>query len=359
MKASTPVLSVLASLAILASGSATAINVDVTATKGITIGGAIGGAGGKFVPWGGSVVINEKDGIAGASGNGTCAFNVNYDMQNNGNAGTDVFKNQIIAKGKIVAINSMLTLTAGQSRQISTQPYLPIGAFELNLKLDAENNLSESNENNNIVTIKVVLDGVCGAKPVTPPPPPPPPPPKADLASVRGIGIGGAVGGAGSHTTPWGTTLTLHAADAFLTSNGKCAFNIIYDMANIGAAASGSFVNQLLGGTTVISQQSGLSLDKGKTSMIMTQAYLFPGRNELRLLIDSSHNVNESNEANNEMSLIVNVDATCKPALATPPVVTAPVVKPPVTTTVVTPPVVKPPVTTTVVTSPVTTPIKK
>ena len=277
-----------------------AVHTDVTATKGVTFGGAIGGAGGKFVPWGGSIVLDESD--AFIKSNGKCAFNVNYDMQNNGDITTAPFKNYLTAKDAVVAINSALVLNAGQSKQVSTQPYLPTGTFGFALKLDAENALAESNETNNIVGVKVTLNGSCGAAPVTPPPPPPPKP-KADLASQKGIAIGGAVGGAGSHTAPWGSTITLHAADAFLTSNGLCAFNIMYDQANIGAVASGAFANQIFDGTSLISQQSNASLDKGASKMVMTQAYLPPGTNQLRLVLDATKLVDESNEANN-LSLI-------------------------------------------------------
>jgi hypothetical protein len=165
-----------------------------------------------------------------------------------------------------------------------------------------------------VVGVKVTLNGTCGAAPVTPPPPPKP---KADLASQKGIAIGGAVGGAGSHTAPWGSTVTLHATDAFLTSNGMCAFNIMYDQANIGAVASGVFANQIFAGTSLISQQSNQSLDKGVSKLVMTQAYLPPGTSQLRLVLDAGKTVDESNEANNEYKLTVIVDATCKPAPAT------------------------------------------
>ena len=39
---------------------------DMTSKRGITIGGAVGGAGGKLVPWGGSVVLTEADALHGS-----------------------------------------------------------------------------------------------------------------------------------------------------------------------------------------------------------------------------------------------------------------------------------------------------
>jgi hypothetical protein len=303
MKTTSLILASLVSMA--AFNPAVAVNVDVTSTKGVTIGGAIGGAGGKFVPWGGSVVLSEND--AFIRSNGKCAFNVNYDMQNNGNVTTAPFKNYLLAKDAVVAINSALTLNAGQSKQISTQPYLVPGTYGFSLKLDAENALSESNETNNVVGIKVTLNGSCGAAAVAPPPPAP----KADLLSQKGAALGGAIGGKGSHTVAWGGTVTLHAADAILASNGKCAFNIMYDLANAGAAPAGGFANQLLAGTSIVSQQTIASLAKGKSMLVMTQAYLVPGVNNVRLLVDANHKVDESNETNNETKLTVIVDATC------------------------------------------------
>src|SRR5690349_2051565 len=56
---------------------------DITSTKGITIGGAaVGGAGGKFVPWGGSVQLTQANAVLQSGGK--CAFNVSYDLVNNG-----------------------------------------------------------------------------------------------------------------------------------------------------------------------------------------------------------------------------------------------------------------------------------
>lgn len=281
---------------------------DVTSKKGITVGGAIGGAGGKFAPWGGSIQLTEAD--AFLQSNGHCAFNVSYDIANSGTAATpNPFKNWLLAKGATVAINSALSLNAGETKQINTQPYLPQGTYELQLKMDAEGSVAESNETNNLMAVKINFDGKCGAKT---PPPPPAPVPKPDLVSQRGIGIGGAVGGAGSKTAPWGSSITLTSADAFLKSNGKCAFNIIYDMANVGAAPAGpAFVNRLVSGATVVSQQSGLSLNAGKQKLVTTQAYLTPGPNVLRLQLDADNNVAESNETNNVTEIKVNVNSSC------------------------------------------------
>src|SRR5262245_33149128 len=46
--------------------------------KGIIIGGAIGGAGGKFVPWGTVADLSDVDPIPGTIVGGRCAFNATY-----------------------------------------------------------------------------------------------------------------------------------------------------------------------------------------------------------------------------------------------------------------------------------------
>jgi hypothetical protein len=315
---------VAALAAVLTCNMASAASVDVTSKNGITIGGAIGGAGGKFVPWGGSVELVEKD--AFLQSNGHCAFNVTYDMRNQGDGATPVpFKNTLSANGTAVAIvgvvaaNGLFPVNAGQSKQVSTQPYLPLGEFVLSLKLDSDNLLAESNKDNNTVSIKAKLTGTCGAKVVVPPPPPPPSP-KADLVSPQGILIGGTAAGVGRQFGAWGGSVKVRTADSFLNSNGKCAFNLTYYLSNNGGTAAGSFSNRIYSGTTLIGQQSGLKLNKGISTPVATQVYLSPGANLLRLVVDADNTVPETNETNNTSQVTVNVDATCKPVVTTPTV---------------------------------------
>lgn len=282
--------------------------VDITSLKGITIGGAVGGAGGKFAPWGGTIVLTEAD--AFLKSNGQCAFNVAYDMANAGTAATpSTFKNYIYAKDKIVAINSGLTLNAGEIRQVFTQPYLPQGTYAVRLALDAENSVAESNDGNNTFIVVVKFEGSCGTSTATTPAAPTP---KADLVDNKGIVIGGAFGGTGGKSVAPGGSVKLASSDAFLMSNGKCAFNISYTMENNGTAAAGpSFVNRIYNGANVISQQSGLNLDAGKTKTVNTQAYLSPGASTLRLALDAGNAVVESNEANNISEYKVQLDSPC------------------------------------------------
>jgi hypothetical protein len=291
------ILSAFVGLAVGNAAAGTVAQPDITSKNGITIGGAIGGAGGKFVPWGGTVTLAESD--AFIKSNGHCAFNVAYDMGNAGTVATGLFKNWIVASGTTVAINSNLALNAGETKLIYTQPYLPQGSYELALRLDVENTVAESNELNNNFTIRVNFSGLCGA-PAPAPAPTPVPVAKPDLVPGKGLVLGGLVGGSGGKSVAWGGLIQLTTADTFLQWNGKCAVNISYDIANVGnAAASNAFVDRILDNGTMISQQGGLTLDAGKTRTVNTQAYLVPGLNTLRLVVDADNAVAESNEANN------------------------------------------------------------
>src|SRR5688572_13467325 len=52
---------------------------DITdGRRGIIIGGGVGGAGGLFVPWGGTADISDVTPLPGTIVKGRCAFNVTY-----------------------------------------------------------------------------------------------------------------------------------------------------------------------------------------------------------------------------------------------------------------------------------------
>lgn len=131
---------------------------DITSQHGITLGGAIGGAGGHFSAWGGVITLNASDAIVKTPGQ--CAFNASYDMENIGMAPTSpLFKNRLlIDTTNVVAINSALSLNTGQTRQINTQPYLPSGCHVLTLSLDDDSDVCESVEKNNFPKVTVVVN---------------------------------------------------------------------------------------------------------------------------------------------------------------------------------------------------------
>jgi hypothetical protein len=138
--------------------SALAPRPDITSQHGITLGGAVGGAGGHFAAWDGVITLNASDAIVRAPGR--CAFNASYDMENIGTVPTSpIFKNRLlIDTTNVVAINSGLSLNTGQTRQINTQPFLPSGCHIFTLSLDDDSDVCESNEKNNFPKVTVVVN---------------------------------------------------------------------------------------------------------------------------------------------------------------------------------------------------------
>lgn len=128
---------------------------------------------------------------------------------------------------------------------------------------------------------------------------------RPDITSRKGIRIG-------HRFARWGGQINLTAKDAIGTGNGKCAFDIAYDMVDQGAGATHpAFVNRLRQNATVVSQQSGLHLNAGQSRLIHTQAYLSPGEHVLGLSLDDGHAVAESNEGNNLFRINVRVKSAC------------------------------------------------
>jgi len=112
-----------------------------------------------------------------------------------------------------------------------------------------------------------------------------------------------------------------------MQSNGQCAFNVEYRMANHGMHPTPhTFGNHLKTGMppsvpyTVVSHQTGLSLAADEQKTISTQIYLHPGSGMLSLWLDDdgappNHEVVETIESNNVFRLKYTLDATCKPTL--------------------------------------------
>jgi hypothetical protein len=128
---------------------------------------------------------------------------------------------------------------------------------------------------------------------------------RPDITSQGGITIGGK-------SAPWGGALALTASDAFLHSNGKCAFNVTYSEINLGpVATSPAYANRLRAGATVISQQTGRHLNAGESKTVNTQAYLAPGEHVVSLMLDDGNVVVESNEGNNLFRVKVGLKGRC------------------------------------------------
>ena len=136
---------------------------DITSQKGMIIGGAVGGAGGKFVPFGGTVLLTDADSFLHSGGR--CAFNIAYNMVNTGSAPTaPLFINRIKSDGTVISQQTNLSLNSGQFRKIYTQAYLAPGKHTLTLSLDDGHVVHESNEGNNVFKVTVVLRSSCKGK---------------------------------------------------------------------------------------------------------------------------------------------------------------------------------------------------
>jgi hypothetical protein len=121
-------------------------------------------------------------------------------------------------------------------------------------------------------------------------------------------------------TVKWNGTATLTDSQAAARVNGLCAFNIHYDMANVGASATAPypppapgprFTNVLYDDTVAASKQTDLYLAVGAVEGIDTQAYLMPGTHTLKLSLDDGNAVKEANESNNTFSLTYVLSGTC------------------------------------------------
>ena len=139
--------------------SPTAGKPDLMSRGGIRIGSV-------FIPWGGVAVLNPADAIA--SGVAACSFNASYDMTNAGSAAAGSsakpFLNRLrlMDTATVAATSTGLALDPNQTKSLSAQPKLPGGEHRLELSLDDENAVAESDETNNRTSVSYSLRGTCG-----------------------------------------------------------------------------------------------------------------------------------------------------------------------------------------------------
>jgi len=136
-----------------------------------------------------------------------------------------------------------------------------------------------------------------------------------------------------------GTPINVSDKDAFLTSGGKCAFNVKYD--EVSSTAAVGTTNRLYSNDRLIAQNTKIDLAPNVLKTIWTQPYLTPGVNNVRVV------VNADAAAPSTKWIRVNVSGSCGAAPApvtspvAPPVATPPVVKPTPPAPVTPPPVVR------------------
>jgi hypothetical protein len=79
--------------------------------------------------------------------------------------------------------------------------------------------------------------------------------------------------------------INVSTTDAFLTSAGKCAFNVKYDEVS-GLNVSGT-TNRLFSNDALIAQNTKIDLSANALKTIWTQPYLSPGQNNVRVVVNA------------------------------------------------------------------------
>jgi len=127
------------------------------------------------------------------------------------------------------------------------------------------------------------------------------------------------------------SNLNVSDKDAFLTSGGKCAFNVTYD--EVSQVAVTGTTNRLYSNDALVAQNTKIDLQARVVKTVWTQPYLVPGVNNVRIV------VNADGAAPSTKWVRVNVAGTCGAAAAKPAEPPKPTTAPtPTPTTPTTPP---------------------
>lgn len=104
----------------------------------------------------------------------------------------------------------------------------------------------------------------------------------------------------------------LKAKDAIRKKKGLCRFDLSYQVKNTGAIKSDpKFRNVLVVNGKVAKRHKGVVLKAGQTRNFKARVDLKPGKNEIRLLVDKTKRVSESNENNNKLVKQVQLRGKC------------------------------------------------
>ena len=96
--------------------------------------------------------------------NGACGFRFAYRTRNEGGAGTPATSNRIhrdTQVGPVLATSALMPLAAGATATSSGHVLLKPGTWTLYVHADAPNQVSESNEANNLRRVRVNVTGSC------------------------------------------------------------------------------------------------------------------------------------------------------------------------------------------------------
>jgi hypothetical protein len=275
---------------------------DITSTnRGIILGGAVGGARGKFVPWGGFADLSDVEPLSGTIANGRCAFNAAYEEINIGSAATSPnYTNKLKLDGASdVAVNSARHLNAGESKPVATQVYLNEGSHSLTLSLDDGNLVAESNEGNNQFSIKYSLK--CKGQPgkiILPPASVR----KPDLVPVLTNPMSGHLLVKNIGTGPAGASkLVLECHKAGHTGTGSGCAEIPADVE--ATYSDPAFPNKLTVHVPPLAPGAAWTTTLPFWSTLKWSS----GKFEFKAVADAANTVAESNETNNTMSSTLTV----------------------------------------------------
>lgn len=101
----------------------------------------------REVQWNQTIVLTPAD--ATLISNGKPAFDLYYTCREYDGVASGTFKNRIYFNGKLVSSQTSISLSALQIRPIHTQAYLGPQDGKLQIKIDADNDVAESDEGNN------------------------------------------------------------------------------------------------------------------------------------------------------------------------------------------------------------------
>jgi len=111
----------------------------------------------KLVKWNGTVVLTKKD--AHLISGGKPAFDIFYSYREYNGVAASGFANKIFLNGKLVSQQTNQSVGPKQIKPIHTQAYLAKSG-RLQIKVDADNNVKESREDNNFhFYVNIVLKG--------------------------------------------------------------------------------------------------------------------------------------------------------------------------------------------------------
>ncbi len=111
----------------------------------------------KQVDWNRTVTLTPED-VLLVSG-GKVAFDIYYGYREYNGGSASGFKNKLYFNSAVVSIQSNLSLRPKEIRHVATQAYLGPGDGRLCLKIDADDNVRETREDNNYGCINVVFSG--------------------------------------------------------------------------------------------------------------------------------------------------------------------------------------------------------